>query len=241
MVDTDLNIWRHGLQAICNGFGIVSAVDEDQARWFGAKHLNESPETGVDAWCHTHLNASDFVFCKRVRAFNCQFSITFTHGNDGFAVIRREPISNSIRISNGSREANTLHFVARERFQSCQTKRQLPTTFTCSEVVNFIHNNCANRSKKPPQVLSSEHELECFRRCDQEVRWFSCLACALTLRRVAVSQAYLEPNIAGDFLKPSVDVSIQCSQWCDVENGKRVPLFTQATVQHRKDSAQCLS
>ena len=88
MVNTDLNIWCHALQTIGNGFGTVSAVYEDQTRWFGAKHLNESPETGMDARCHTHLNASDFIFCKRLRTFNSQFSVSFTHGNDGFAVIR---------------------------------------------------------------------------------------------------------------------------------------------------------
>ena len=121
MVDTNLNIWGHALQAIGDGFGIVSAVDEDQARRFGAKHLNESPKTGVNARCYAHLNAADFIFCKWMGALNGQFSISFTHGNDGFAVIRREPISNCIRVSNGSREANTLHFVARECFQSCQT------------------------------------------------------------------------------------------------------------------------
>ena len=56
-----------------------------------------------------------------------------------------------------------------------------------------------------------------------------------------MAQANLEPNIAGDFFEASVDVSVQCSQWRDVENGQWVPLLTQATVQHWENSAQCLS
>ena len=126
-------------------------------------------------------------------------------------------------------QPNALHRRARDHLQPFQAERQVRSPLSPRHGVHFVHDDGLH-SPQSPRCLGRQHEVERFRRGNQNLRWVAKHLSPLT--RWGITAAYTHPQrrhrlphrrgSAGDACQwcsqVSVDVNPQCLQRRNVQH-----------------------
>src|SRR3990167_538188 len=101
--------------------------------------------------------------------------------------------------------------------QPFQRQRELRTSLAVNNLMHFVNDNPSDIFQVLANHAAWKNCLHRLWRCDEKLRWKFCLQSSLMLRRVAVTNAYLN----SDFIAPphqSVEqISVEAFQRRDVE------------------------